>query len=260
MRTTAVQSVACGRPSRPAPGRGYVSAPSTAFLQPPSPFSRSFSPSLPASGSGGRVVFSVLTTSVPFIPSAAWSPTVQRNSYVPGPSVAWPEALLPGAKIGVPPRSWPSFSTWRSCARAPLLRSTKRTTEGLLVPALTVTFFGSKEYSSAPNAIGWLCPTVTLSFFWPPSPFLSSPPPQPASASRATKAAGRGLSMSAGNMPATAEAEPLPRLLPRGLRRARKRLREPRDQGGEQRVAPGGERRRPLQRALLRLPHARCRG
>src|SRR5919112_1222539 len=32
MRTTAVQSVACGRPSRPAPGRGYVSSPRAAFL------------------------------------------------------------------------------------------------------------------------------------------------------------------------------------------------------------------------------------
>src|SRR3954453_22068856 len=32
MRTTAVQSVACGRSSRPAPGRGYVSSPAGAFL------------------------------------------------------------------------------------------------------------------------------------------------------------------------------------------------------------------------------------
>src|SRR4051812_38232793 len=32
MRTTAVQSVACGRPSRPAPGRGYVSPTRAAFL------------------------------------------------------------------------------------------------------------------------------------------------------------------------------------------------------------------------------------
>src|SRR3954449_8759853 len=37
-------------------------------------------PPSPASGSAGRVALSVVTTSLPFMPRAAWSPTVQRNS------------------------------------------------------------------------------------------------------------------------------------------------------------------------------------
>src|SRR3954447_17164769 len=152
--------------------------------------------------------------------------------------------------------STPSFCTCRSCASAPLLRSTKRTTVGLLVPAFTVTLLGSNEYSSAPKAIGWLGPTVTVSLFCPPSAFLSSPP-HPHRASAATTTAGSGLRMAADNMPAPAEAEPLSRLLPRGLRRAGKRLRRPRDQGLERRFRAGAPRRDPVQRALLRLSHAR---
>jgi hypothetical protein len=69
----------------------------------------SASPSAPASGSAGRSVFVVVTVRVPLMPRSAWSPTVHMNSYVPGPIVAWPDSVLPGPKIGVPPRSLPSF-------------------------------------------------------------------------------------------------------------------------------------------------------
>src|SRR3954452_6152669 len=145
----------------------------------------------------------------------------------------------------------------RSWDSEPLLRSTKRTTVGLLVPAFTVTFFGSNEYSSAPKAIGWLWPAGTLSFFCPPSPLLSSPPPpQPESTSMATTTPGSGFGMAANNMPAHAEAEPLPRLLPRGLRRARPRLRRAQDQRCEQRGSAGPARRAAVQRPLRGLPLA----
>src|SRR3954447_17115667 len=147
----------------------------------------------------------------------------------------------------------------RSCASEPLLRRTKRTTVGFEVPAFTVTFFGVNAYSSAPNAIGWLCPTVTVSpVFSPPSPFLSSPP-QPARASAAAvSAAGRGFGMAADNMRAHAEATPLHRLLPRGLRRVRNRLRE-RHQGVEQGQRSGASRGDAVPRSLRRLPLARSR-
>src|SRR3954452_12632532 len=129
--------------------------------------------------------------------------------------------------MGVPPRSEPSFWMCTSCASEPLLRSTKRTTVGFEVPALTVTFFGSKAYSLAPNAIGCLCPTVTVSpLFSPPSPFLSPPPQPPMARSATTSKPGRGFGMAADNMRAHAEATPLHRLLPRGLRRVRDRLRQ----------------------------------
>src|SRR4051794_23297296 len=132
---------------------------------------------------------------------------------------------------------------WRSWASEPLLRSTKRTMVGFEVPAFTVTFFGVNEYSRAPNAIGWLCPTVTVSpFFSPPSPFLSLPP-QPASTStKAASTPGRGFGMAADNMRAHAEATPLHRLLPRGFCRVRNGLRK-RHQGVEQGHRPGASRR-----------------
>src|SRR4051812_9505499 len=194
------------------------------------------------------------------MPSAAWSPTVQRNSYLPGPSIASPDWVFPGPKIGVPPRSAPPFWTCRSCASEPLLRSTNRTAEGFEVPLFTITFLGSKPYSLAPNAIGWLWPTVTVPFcFWPPSPFLSSPPLQPVTSASARAAAGRGLRMAADNMRAHAEATPLLRLLPRGLRRVRHRLRGPQDRGLEERFTERPPRRDPVQRALQRLPLARRR-
>src|SRR4051812_18142380 len=206
------------------------------FLRPARRSSYFFSPGFPASGSFGRVVFLDVTVSVPFIPSAAWSPTVHRNSYFPGASVACPESVLPGPKIGVPPRSLPSFCTCRSCASEPLLRITKRTSVGFVVPAFTVTFFGSNLYSEAPNAIGWLCPTVTVSVFLTPSFFFSSPPLEhPASRTAASIRAGRVLGMAADNIPAHAEAPPLARRLPRGLRRVRDWLRGSQDRRLEER-------------------------
>ena len=63
------------------------------FLRPAGRSSYFFPPGLPASGSFGRTVFLVVTVSVPFIPSAAWSPTVQRNSYLPGARVARPDCV-----------------------------------------------------------------------------------------------------------------------------------------------------------------------
>src|SRR3954452_22963451 len=232
---------------------------SSFFGSPPSPSrSRSRWPP-PASGSAGRVVFLADTTSVPFIPSAAWSPTVQRNSYVPRPSFASPHSILPGPKIGVPPRSDPSFCTCRSCASEPLLRSTKRTMVGWEVPAFTVTVFGSNAYSFAPNAIGWLRPTVTTSpVFSPPSPFLSPPPHPPRAITASASAARRGFGMAADNMRAHAEATPLHRLLRRGLRRVRDRLRE-QDRCVQQGQRPGPSRGRAVPRSLQRLPHARRR-
>src|SRR3954464_2922984 len=146
---------------------------------------------------------------------------------------------------------------WRSCASEPLLRSTKRTTVGLDVPAFTVTFFGSKAYSFAPNAIGWLCPTVTVSpVFSPPSPFLSPPPHPLVARSAATSRPGRGFGMAADNMRAHAEATPLHRLLPRGLRRVRDRLRQ-RHQGVQQGQRSGPQRGRAVPRSLRRMPLAR---
>src|SRR3954452_16543370 len=219
-----------------------------------------FSPGLPASGSLGRVVFVDVTVSVPFIPSAAWSPTVQRNSYFPGASVACPDSVFPGPKIGVPPRSCPPLWTCRSCASEPLLRITKRTTVGWVVPLFTVTFLGSNLYSDAPKAIGWLCPTVTVSLFFTPSFFFLSPPlEQPASTAAASIRAGRGLGMAADNMPAHAEASPFARRLPRGLCRVRDRLRRPQDRRFAERGRGGSPRRDPVQRPLQRLPLARGR-
>src|SRR3954447_24517708 len=146
-----------------------------------------------------------------------------------------------------------------SCASEPLLRSTKRTTVGCEVPAFTVTFFGVNAYSLAPNAIGWLRPTVTSSpLFSPPSPFPSPPPHPPRARTTRSTAPRRGFGMAADNMRAHAEATPLHRLLPRGLRRVRDRLRK-QDRGVKQRQRSGASRGDPFPRSLRRLPLARRR-
>src|SRR5581483_7281623 len=146
----------------------------------------------------------------------------------------------------------------RSCASEPLFRITNRTTVGLVVPLFTITFFGSNLYSEAPNAIGWLWPTVTVSFLFTPSFFFLSPPLEhPGSSAAASTRAGRVLGMAADNMRAHAEAPPLACRLPRGLRRARDRLRGPQDLRLEERHRERSPRGDALQRALQRLSFAR---